>query len=45
MFCAGNNTERMRMARVECVNEIIVDLYAGESEREGVGSRMRQAFV
>lgn len=29
MFCAGNNTERMRMASVNCVNEIIVDLYAG----------------
>ena len=29
MFCAGNNTERMRMGRVLCVNEIIVDLYAG----------------
>ncbi|CAF0956225.1 unnamed protein product [Adineta ricciae] len=29
MFCAGNNTERMRMGRVTCVNETIVDLYAG----------------
>jgi tRNA G37 N-methylase Trm5 len=29
MFCAGNNTERMRMGQVSCVNEIIVDLYAG----------------
>jgi tRNA G37 N-methylase Trm5 len=29
MFCAGNNTERMRMGRVSCVNETIVDLYAG----------------
>lgn len=29
MFCAGNNTERIRMAKVECTNETIVDLYAG----------------
>ena len=29
MFCAGSNTERMRMGRVPCVNETIVDLYAG----------------
>jgi tRNA G37 N-methylase Trm5 len=29
MFCAGNNTERMRMGRISCVNETIVDLYAG----------------
>lgn len=29
MFCAGNNTERMRMGRMQCVNETIVDLYAG----------------
>ncbi|CAF1412120.1 unnamed protein product [Rotaria sp. Silwood1] len=29
MFCAENNTERMRMGNVNCVNEIIVDLYAG----------------
>jgi len=29
MFCAGNNTERIRMGQVPCVNETIVDLYAG----------------
>lgn len=29
MFCAGNNTERMRMGQVSCVNETIVDLYVG----------------
>ncbi|CAF3226968.1 unnamed protein product [Rotaria sp. Silwood2] len=29
MFCAGNNTERMRMGQISCVNETIVDLYAG----------------
>jgi len=29
MFCSGNVTERMRMARQVCRDEIIVDLYAG----------------
>lgn len=29
MFCSGNCTERMRMARVQAKDEIIVDLYSG----------------
>ncbi|CAF0870058.1 unnamed protein product, partial [Didymodactylos carnosus] len=29
MFCAGNNTERMRVGTFDCSNEVIVDLYAG----------------
>jgi len=29
MFCSGNVTERMRMAKQLCKDEIIVDLYAG----------------
>ena len=29
MFCSGNVTERMRMARMQCQGQTIVDLYAG----------------
>lgn len=29
MFCSGNCTERMRMGRVKCKNEVIYDLYCG----------------
>lgn len=28
-FCSGNNTERMRMARVAVKDQIVVDLYSG----------------
>jgi tRNA G37 N-methylase Trm5 len=29
MFCSGNVTERMRMARVQAKGEVVVDLYCG----------------
>ncbi|CAN0050772.1 unnamed protein product [Ectocarpus fasciculatus] len=29
MFCSGNNTERMRMGRVQAENQVVVDLYSG----------------
>lgn len=29
MFCSGNVTERMRMARVKATDQVIVDMYAG----------------
>lgn len=32
MFASGNNTERMRMGRVEAKDEFVVDLYAVASE-------------
>ena len=32
MFASGNNTERMRMGRVEAKDEFVVDLYAVGSE-------------
>lgn len=28
-FCSGNNTERMRMGRVQAENQVVVDLYSG----------------
>jgi tRNA G37 N-methylase Trm5 len=29
MFCSGNVTERMRMARVKATNQVVVDMYCG----------------
>lgn len=29
MFCAGNAPERHRIARLNCLNEVVVDLFAG----------------
>jgi tRNA wybutosine-synthesizing protein 2 len=29
MFCAGNASERHRVARFRCDGEVVVDLYAG----------------
>ena len=32
MFSSGNITEKLRVSKLDCTGEVVVDLYAGTSE-------------